>query len=176
MITLYETVIESKKGDKECTMELIRRFDPLIKKYSRKLSYDGSNIDLIISLLETIAYIPIDKHITLREDGCIISYINNSIKHTYINLSKKNSTILKTEKEINNDFLLETYRDCLDDVIYVNSLIDKLSLLQQKVVKEIYFNDKSVESLTKELNVSRQSINRTKNRALKKLRELYSSE
>lgn len=84
MDELYELIIsKSKKGDQKCIVEVITKFYPLIKKYSKKLEYDGSNVDLIICLLESILYIPINKNINFKEDKYIVSYLNQCIKHKY---------------------------------------------------------------------------------------------
>lgn len=173
MDDLFKLINESKNGNEQCVMEVIARFEPLIKKYSRKLKHDDLNAELRLCLLESILYIPIGKSLNLNENQYIISYLNKCIKHKYIYLSKKIGRILDFETEFNADILFRTYEEYLDDAICIKNIMEKISKLQQKVIKEVYFNDISEEQLANELNISRQAVNRTKNRALKKLRELY---
>ncbi|AWI03546.1 hypothetical protein [Clostridium drakei] len=51
----------SQNGNKDSTLEIIIRFMPLIKSYSKKLKYDGSDTDLIIRLIEVINKFPLLK-------------------------------------------------------------------------------------------------------------------
>lgn len=171
---LYKLVEWSKNGDKERLLEIIYKFQPLIRKYSRKLRYDGSDSDLIICLLETIYNMPIDKA-EMQKDECIIGYINISIKHKYIYLSKKYISILTRETELNTNILNENCEEIWEDYICLNNLVDKLPELQQKIIKKIYFNGVLEKDLAKQLNISRQAVNRTKNRALRNLKNNYLS-
>ncbi|MDF2883394.1 MAG: polymerase sigma factor, sigma-70 family [Clostridiaceae bacterium] len=171
---LYELVEWSKKGDKERLLEIIYKFKPLIRKYSRKLCYDGSDSDLVICLLETIYNIPTDK-VEMQKDECIAGYINISIKHKYIYLSKKYTSMLSRETELNTNIMDKNCEDIWEDYICLNNLVDKLPKLQQQIIKKIYFNGVLEKDLAKQLNISRQAVNRTKNRALKNLKNNYLS-
>lgn len=91
--SFYELTLNSKSGNKDSLLELIERFYPLIKKYSRKLRYDGAETDLIISFIEIIKSIPIINCIMKEEQ--IIGYISKSIKNKYIQLSKRYGNIFK---------------------------------------------------------------------------------
>lgn len=59
--SLYNLIFKYQLGDKNAFLEIHEKFMPLIKKYSRKLNYDGSYSDMIITLLEIIKKIPINK-------------------------------------------------------------------------------------------------------------------
>ena len=104
---IYNLVNNSRKGNKEDTLNFIKKFNPLVIKYSRKLNYDGAETDLIICLLEVLNYMPIYNNPELQNDDRIVGYINTCIKHKYINLSKKNSFITNNEYELNSDILGE---------------------------------------------------------------------
>lgn len=169
---LYKLVEWSQDGNKECLLEIVCKFKPLIRKYSRKLNYDGSDSDLTICLLETIYNIPINK-VEMQRDECIIGYINVSIKHKYINLSKRYTSIANSETELNTDILDEECSDISEDSICINNLVDNLPKLQQEIIKQIYFKGFSEKDLATKLNISRQAVNRVKNRALKNLKTRY---
>lgn len=168
---IYSLVSDLRKGNKDSSLTLIRKFNPLIIKYSRKLNYDGAETDLVISLLEILNKISIDKNPNLQSDECIVGYINTSIKHKYINLSKKNCVIVQKETELNNDFLGEESLNNIDDSLFVNELLSKLPNFQKEIITQIYINNVSESSLAKQLQISRQAINKTKNRALNNLRK-----
>lgn len=73
--------------DKEAILEILNRFEPLIKKYIRKLGYMESYSHFAIILLCIICQekIPFQKD----NEGKIINYLVQSIYHEYIRLSKK---------------------------------------------------------------------------------------
>lgn len=177
MITLFDLVKKAQLDNKDSMLAIIEKFDPLIKKYSRKLEYDGANSDLIIALIETIKFIPIFKNDELKREEYIVGYINTSIKRKYIKLSKKNIEILNKEIELEPDILLkitteETSQNLIDNRIFLNILLDKLSEYQHKIINKIFICNISEADLARQLNISRQSVNRLKNRALDNLRKL----
>lgn len=176
MKNLFDLVKEAQLGNEESMLAIIEKFDPLIKKYSRKLDYDGANSDLIIALIETIKSIPIFKNNDLKREEYIVGYINTSIRRKYIKLSKKNIEIINRETELNTNILLksttEESQNLIDNRIFLNILLDKLSEYQHKVINNLFIFNISEADLARQLNISRQSVNRLKNRALDKLRKL----
>ncbi|AJA48421.1 RNA polymerase sigma factor, sigma-70 family protein [Clostridium pasteurianum DSM 525 = ATCC 6013] len=167
---------KAKNNNEECMLFIIRKFKPLLKKYSNKLNYDGSDSDLVIALIEIINCIPIYKNSKFNEDKYIVGYINNSIKHKYIQLSKRNENIIKKETELDLNIIsnYEAIQDwnLIDTSIFINNLVDKLSSYHKYIIKKIYIYNISEADLAKELNISRQSVNRAKNRALNNLRKI----
>ena len=168
---IYNLVNDSKKGNKEDTLKLIKKFNPLIIKYSRKLNYDGAETDLIICLLEILNHIPIYNNPELQNDDRIVGYINTCIKHNYINLSKKDNLITNNEVELNTDILGEDSSfNNFEDYFFIYELLNNLPGFQKQIVKQIYIDNISESQLAKQLHISRQPVNRTKNRALNNLR------
>lgn len=72
--------------DDNSLLTLLDIFRPLIKKYSRKLNYDGAESDLIIYFIELLNKMPLNS--SMNKNKYILSYINISIKNHYIKLSK----------------------------------------------------------------------------------------
>jgi len=171
MEDLCKLIINSKMHNESSTLAILDKFSPLINKYSRKLAYDGAHTDLVICLLETIESIPVYTNKNLRNDAGIIAYINTSIKHKYIILSKKNCKITNSETELNTDFFGENPYNTVDDKLFIQEILDKLPVFQKDVIKKIYINNIAENDLAKQLRISRQAINRTKNRALNNLRK-----
>lgn len=163
MDSLINIIKKAQSGNKNCILQIIEKFKPLVKKYSRKLKYDGSDSDLVIALIEIINCIPIHKNSKFNEDK-------------YIQLSKRNENIIKKETELDLNIIsnYEAIQDLnlIDTSIFINNLINKLSSYHKYIITKIFMYNISESDLAKELNISRQSVNRAKNRALDKLRKI----
>ena len=66
MYELSYLVKEAQTGNKKYMLEIIEKFDPLLKKYGRKLTYDDAYADIMLCLIETIKNIPIFNNINLN--------------------------------------------------------------------------------------------------------------
>ena len=176
MKNLYDLAKEAQLNNKNSMLAIIEKFNPIIKKYSRKLNYDGANSDLIIALIEITKSIPMFTNDNLKKEQYIVGYINTSIKRKYISLSKKNTEIINRETVLNIDVLLEDTaeesQNLIDNRIFLNILLDKLSEYQHNIIHKIFICNISEADLAKELSISRQSVNRAKNRALNNLRKI----
>jgi len=53
-IKLSELVYKTQNGDEEAVVEIIKRFTPLINKYSRRMGYDAANSDLVLLLISAL--------------------------------------------------------------------------------------------------------------------------
>lgn len=69
---LTNLLIESQEGNPESTIEIISKFEPLIKKFRWKLGYDDAENDLIECLLITLKKMP-----PLTNNWQIVKYISN---------------------------------------------------------------------------------------------------
>jgi hypothetical protein len=56
---LSELVIKAQRNDEGSMIELIKKFNPIVKKYSKLLNYDGSETDLIITFIKAVKTIQI---------------------------------------------------------------------------------------------------------------------
>jgi RNA polymerase sigma factor (sigma-70 family) len=168
-------VEKAQDGNKNCMLIIIEKFRPLINKYSKKLNYSGANSDLIICLIEIISNIPMVKNPKFKEDKYIIGYIHISIKRKYFQLYREHLNVISRETELNlniiSDYYLDKSWNLIDNRIFILNLMDKLSQYQKYIIKKIFVYDFSVSELANELNISRQSVNRAKNRALNNLRK-----
>lgn len=162
-------VSKSKNGDKDCLMEIIERFTPLLKKYSKNLSSDEVFSDLEITLIETIKAMPLKKHSSMKEEQ-IVAYINKAIKSKYIKLSKKNKLIANREIELNLDIAGIDYMDKIERKNIIYSLMDKLTSLQKEIIIQKFIYGYSEVEIAKKLHVSKQAVNKSKKRALETLK------
>ncbi len=168
-------VKKAQNGDEKSMMEIIEKFKPLTKKYSRKLNYDDAEVDIIIFLIETIKKIPIFTNINLNKDECIVGYIHTSIKNRYISLSKEYMSINshETPLDINiiSHYTLQDDQESINNHIFIFHLLDKLPPYQKQIIKNIFIDNMPETALSNRLHVSRQSVNRAKNRALSNMKK-----
>ena len=147
----------NSKQDK--LLYLIKKYEPLLKKYARKLNYDGAETDLTIAFIEIIRKMP-----KLGEEKFIISYIQKSIKNKYIKLSIKQQSII--QKEIIYDFNI-LGKDSIHDInlsIDIRSALKYLTIQQRKIVllNILQYSDTEIANI---LNITRQAVNKTKRKA-----------
>lgn len=171
MNELYIVVKNCQNKNKDSILKMIERFNPLIKKYSRKLNYDGADTDLIISLIETINSLPLSKSNIIKEDKYIVGYISSSIKNKYIYLSKKYSKIYEKETKLNLDISNDETSRSMEEFILIEMLLDKLPTLQRNIIIQKFIKGYTDAEIANQLNISRQAVNRAKNRGLKNLKE-----
>lgn len=150
--TLYELTTKGQEGNQEAIMAIIEKFSPLIKKYNRKLNYDGADIDLTIALIEVIKAIPISKNDNFKKEEQITGYISICLKNKYIQLSKKYGRISTMELPL----YIEDIQDLnysFEDHVFVDELLDKLTALQRDVINKKYIKNMSNVEIAKELHL-----------------------
>ena len=171
--SLFElaNIIQSKEqGYKKAILKLIKRFQPLIKKYSYLLYYEDSQSELTLTFIETLYKIPIDNP-RFKQDQYIISYISKSIRNNYIHLSKKRNQLYYYESPINLDIAEDSYQINIGDKLYIKDLLSLLTEREKEIINLKYFKEYSDIEISKKIGISRQAVNKTKNRALKKMRK-----
>lgn len=162
------------KNDDDSLLLVLEKFNPLIKKYARKLAYDGAQTDLIIYFMELLKKLPLNKQ--MKEDKYILGYISTSIKNHYIKLNKSYYKILISETELNLDLatpelmIYNLQNDFIENKIVINLALSKLSECQKQIIIDKFFNQKTDIEISQELNISRQAINKTKNKALNNMK------
>ena len=167
--SLYDTIESIQNGDTEKIIYIIGKFNPTIKKYSKRLKYEEAETDLIIDLIEMIQVINLS-NFDKKNEGSLVKYIYNNIKNKHIDLFRKYVKSVKEEVEINLDIIETPENYNIEENIFIEDLLNKLPELQRKIIKEKYINDHSDAEIAKALNKTRQAVNKTKNKALKTLR------
>jgi len=171
-MNLAEVAIKAGEGDEECILKIIEKFMPSISKFSKELGYEEAETDFIISLLESM--IKIKKHISLDwNDGMVVNFLYTLLKNKKIDLFRKNVKG-KDQKKIDIEKVGElASKYNFVDYFIIDELLELLTIKQQKVLKFKYFYGYSDVEIAKFLDVSRQSVNKIKIRAIKKLRGNY---
>lgn len=167
---IFNKVINYREGDNESLIKIIDIFNPLLIKYSRLLNGEDTKQDLIIHLINVVNKIKFDNN-NLCEDKAIVGYMAKSIRNEYIRLSKKINKILLNELELNLDIEIEY--DGFDSEFEMLDTFKVLSEKEAYVMKLIYVYYLSVSEVSDYMKISRQAVNQAKNRALKKIKNIY---
>ena len=182
MENLKNTIFTAQNVDKNALLEVITFFDPLIKKYVKLMDYDEDfKSELTIYLMELINSMKLSDFRILN-DFTIINYVRTSVYHEYIFLSKKRNEIVQHETyyetEDLNILLGEDYRisDKLDDLLIDELLRCSLTKCEYICFNLVIIEGYSSSQASKTLGISRQAVNSSKNRAIKKLRNNIKSD
>lgn len=184
MSKLYENIVLfQQKRDKNAMEYIINKFEILIDRYKmsflkeiyfNKYDIEDNKQDLIVSLINIVNKIPIE-YPQFENEGCLVNYIYkailNSRKDMYINKNIKRylseSQCLSSMVELKDKCFIE---DVESNVVF-EDMLTYLTEKEKKVIKYKFLNNNSETEIAKILKISRKSVNKMKNRALKKLKE-----
>nr|WP_280955290.1 sigma factor-like helix-turn-helix DNA-binding protein [Clostridioides difficile] len=175
--SFYELIILSRSNSAENLQELLITFKPLIKKLSKFLYYEEGETDLIIFFIELIKSINLN-NFTKQNDAIIVKYIHKSLLNKMFQLSKKqsrsklqflelNENMLNLRNNYPNEYIFE------EDICFQEYIFNELSGIQRKVIFYKYLEGYSDIEISIKLKISRQAVNKAKNRAFKKIKKDY---
>lgn len=167
-MSLYYQLMEWQKGNKEVEEGICLKFYPIIKSLSKKLYYEWGETDLTIALIELIKSIDLTKF--EDNDKRIAKFIYKFLQNKSIDLFRKYCNKRQEDLPINYDILYTETPDFSSN-IFISSLMDSLPPMQRRVIEKKFlykYTDKEISEL---LGISRQAVNRAKNRGLKNLRK-----
>lgn len=169
---LYNLLKRAKNNDKNATYEIIKDFNPTLKKLSNSLHHEEAETDLIIELLKLIHCIDIAKF-NNSNNKQIAKYIHIHLRKRSLDLLKSNENKFKDFMEINHDILADENIGDIEVTVLTSILIKSLVSQQRDIITMEFIHGFSEKDISKILGISRQAVNRTKNRALKNLRKIY---
>ena len=170
-------IIMAQNDNEEALLELIRNFMPIINKYSKLMNYDDDFKGEMI--LKFIQFIKIEFDLRKLDEinnYIIIKYIQSSLYHHYILLSKKISEKSKMESSLINDGIPDTYNIPYHDerlFIIKDTIRSMLTDKEFHCINLIIFKDYTAEQVASSVGVTKQAINQCKKRALRKLKILF---
>lgn len=175
---LLDTIKHAKNDNNEAMLELINRFDRVIRKYARLLKYEDAYEDIVVEFIDFIHKFPID-NIIQKHDGAIVNYICTVLRNKYIELSKHHSVISSHEIPINDlsdeqkyiieNSMVEPPNELHDLMAYLSD--NTLTAYQQRIIFLHFYHGLSIAEIAQREGVSRQNINKAKKNALDKLRK-----
>jgi len=107
-------------------------------------------------------------------DEKLISYIAKGMKNEHIRLSKKYKKIKEKELLIEDEEIISSDSENAQNIetkISIEEALQKLTPLQKEIITETILYGKKEKEITLKLHISQQAVNKTKKRALKKMRE-----
>lgn len=172
---ICDLVEAAQNGDKGAMLDLIKKFMPLFKKYAIKLKYEDAYQDILLYYIELIKRLNLKK-LTATKDEILVSYINISIINFY---KKKMQKLIVERKEIVFSDLTEEqvyYADvqsAKEDKINVPLEFGMKKILNEneyRILYLIYIEGYNTAEIARGLHKSRQTVNQTKQRALRKIK------
>jgi len=152
---------------------LIEQFTPLLKKRASLLACDDAYEDLRCEFIALIMRFPPTE--TFSNDGAVTNYISKSMDNVYNGLLKKkirNQGVLffnqLSDKELASIENINTWEDDYSE-IHICSLRSVLTDTEFEVIYRHFVLKLSIVEIAAQDSIKRQTVNITKNRALKKI-------
>ena len=157
------TLQQAKNGDTSAQEQIIRRFQPMIRKYAYKchaMEYEDAQQELTLALLTAIQSI---KYI--QNEGACICFIQNALKNHFKYLCRISIRHSEYEQTSDSDFGFIELNLSLQE--YMRSL----SSTRQKILSFILSEKYSTSEIADKLHLSVQYINRVKKEFLSERRK-----
>ena len=140
--TLFDLFLNAYNGNSFAQLQIVQRFQPLLKKYAALLKYEDAYSDLQLYLLELLHSGKLTK-LQRKDDGTLVKYIESSIRHQYISLnSRKNAvdnSVIASVDEIDFDQMSlssnDEYPELLIATVYKGNIIKNLIMDCQSYTK-----------------------------------------
>ena len=175
---LIEVIERAQKGDNEAMLILLNQFDPLLNKYAKKLAldYEDAKQEVTLAFIELIQNWKLSS-LKDHSNGVIVAYIARSVYHSYIYISQK-SKLSIVETSMADIALSQEHMEkyaAIDNytTLYIEEIATVLSKKEALVFLLHYLQDIPIELIAKFLGISRQAANKTKNKAIEKLKKFY---
>lgn len=164
----------SRLPEEEACVELLNRFDKLLRKYSRRLKYEDSYEDLRLFFIELIMRLK-DSPIVEKGDGYLVKYISVSLNHHYIFLSKNSGKFPMLFSDISEE--QRNHLECISAQEIEHGLSDYFpvkDLLSEREINILdmhYIQGYSISEIANHFQISRQAINQAKIVAVNKIKK-----
>lgn len=142
---LVNRILEAQAGSHEAILHLIKQFNPLLKKYARKLCYDDAYNDLLVEFLSLMKQLNIDK-LHNHSDGGIVLYVSKSVYSIYVHQSKAIYKYIQKVRPISTlseeeQYYVEVLLSSLDDydMLYTLNLEKILNHHELLIIYFIFF-------------------------------------
>lgn len=171
---MIERILRAAAGSEADMLQLIQQFDPLLKKYANKLSYEDAYYDLQYEFIRVIYNIAL-KGVDNAQDKYLVSYIHKSLIRAYYRLANKNRYYSKNcsfaDLTEGQQYYLAAKLSFEDEYIqlFKDDLSAYLTPKEYIVIIKVVVYGLSSADVAKEFGVSKQSIKQIKKRAFKKI-------
>lgn len=162
--------VYSSLQNSQVMLNLIKKFDPLLRKYGRMLQIEDGYEEMQLEFIELIHKINAKPRLDLSE-GAMVNYIVSSIKNSFYKLLRESKKQL--QPVISFDELTDKSKCQLISknemplVIILSRTLNRKEILILRLCFEYGYSSAEI---ARHLHVTRQNINQIKKRALRKLR------
>lgn len=181
MQSLFDQISLAQKGDETALLELIDQFQPLLRKYSRKLKEEDAYSDLQLQLIEVIKKVKLE-NLASRQDPYLLNYIKKCMEHHFIKLSKKQNNMAKViplsafgqaNGEERSAYFLDKLQSVSDEYLQIeyDTLSRLLTPREAEIIIFFYRFHYPVKEIAEHCHVSMSAISQTKTNAVKKLKK-----
>ncbi|WP_347449171.1 sigma factor-like helix-turn-helix DNA-binding protein [Terrisporobacter vanillatitrophus] len=171
MNRLGELVKLYKNGEKDALVEIVDIFRPIINKYKRNSYCEDMDNELIVFMITVLEKMPVRNDL-LDNEKYLFSYIFKSLKNKYMRINQKSYLRYKNEL-LNYDVLGYYGHESLQSDVEFQDIIKDLSNREKDILNKKYLYNLNESDIARELNTSRQYINKVHKNALNKLKVLY---
>lgn len=172
----YFNVLKTiQKGEDKKVLCFIKQFYPLIKKYAVLLNYEDAYFDLELYFIKIIYTLNLEV-MKNTSDSSILKYINTSVYHEYIRLSKRYNKTKAHEYTVSNETISSDIVIPIEDDfsnLFFNDIKKHLSDREYKVIYMFFYESFSINEIAEELDETTYNIYKIKAKALDKLRKTF---
>lgn len=175
MNDLY-SLIQAAKIDSTQMEALITKFYPLIRKYAyrlKKTEKEDAEQNMTVAFIIIVKNIELDKFDYHDSDKYLLSYIQKAMYTHFLDLARRQDVFFVTD--IDEGIQQESIDDSLspEGKAELREMLSSLTKMQREVILDKYLYGYSDVEIAKQLHITRQAVNRTKNRAIQTLKEKY---
>lgn len=164
----------SKLPDESSCLELVERFEPLLKKYAALIDQEDAFEDLRCFFIELVNKMKF-KEVANKSEGHIVNYIATSVYNHYIYLSKCSRfsptlfSELSEEQMAFIDYISAYEFDAtLSEYFTGNTGLKDREI---RILYMYYVQQYSVKEIADHFKISRQAVNQSKLRAVEKIKK-----
>ncbi len=162
-----------KNGDMSAFPAVYDEFKKLITFFAVKLHYEDASADLILFFVELICNMDLSRF--SDEDGFDLKkYIVASIKNKYVSIMSQRIREAAFNNELYEGYATVTEK--VTDRICLRNGFKSLPEVEKSIILYRYYYGYSIAEIAEEMNITRQSVNKRKNKALKIMRKAFEEE
>ena len=166
-----DQIIQAKQGSQADMLSLLQQFQPILKKYGRKLWGEDGLEDMTAAFLQVIHDMK-PEQIRCRAEGAVVQYLVQSVRHAYERLQRermRQPAIAFSLNEMEDSAEKQRFSDLVKGC-------PRLTEKETYVLEQVYYWGYTAAELAPGMGTSKQNVNQIKLRALGKLRRQWETE
>lgn len=167
-------LVEKAKEEKRNMEVLVERFMPLIRHLAHRLPYDNQDAeqDMKLAFLTLIHRIDLAEMRSL-EDPYLLGYLEKAMRNRCWNLRDRYCRERNREQPLDDAVILSQDSSPFEERVELELLCGNLTERQKQILVLKYRYGYSDAELSEKLHITRQAVNRAKNRGLQELRKSH---